>query len=68
MPTPEEIGNSKPRRGACEKCNGPRGVRRTTPDGQFVLCAECAREMGIGPSAGRPGRHKHGGAPGKVRP
>jgi hypothetical protein len=70
-PTPEETGVSKPRRGRCESCGGPRGVRRrmrgytdprTAP--AFVLCAGCARKMADS-FQGHPVKatqgHRHGG-------
>jgi hypothetical protein len=61
--TPEERGESKPRRGPCEACGGPRGKRRKVSlfasDGgaaRYVLCDECSRKMGAPAASARPNR------------
>lgn len=66
----------------CERCGKKRGHRREYWCGSFVLCTECAELTARGamdpechpsvaghlvPYKRRRGRHKHGGAPGRVR-
>lgn len=67
MPTPEETGHAKPRKGRCERCGGPRGVRRPLMGVHFILCADCGRAMGLPLRPARPKRHRHGGGHNGVR-
>lgn len=67
MPTKEELGISKPRRGKCENCPSSHGIRRRMGSGKYILCAECARSMNIEPSLARPKNHHSGGGSGRVR-
>lgn len=74
MPTPEESGVAKPKRGPCENCGGPSGRRRRMhrvqnpayPGTTYVLCSKCAQAMGASHTVARRGRHAHGGKPGRL--
>jgi len=69
MPTPEERGEQKPKRGRCENCGGPGGRRRRLQrdtGAAWVLCTGCALAMGASHTVTRRGRHRHGGKPGRL--